>query len=86
MIYPDPVEIKIAVTYNDEFNATVQSWVKNGPELGKVTVGVKDSKVILPQTGGFGDTPMYLIGIVAAMMAGAIAVVFVVRKKRGNRA
>ena len=85
-IYPDPVEIKIEVTYNDEFNATVQSWVKNGPELGKVTVGVKDSKVILPQTGGFGDTPMYLMGIVAAMMAGVIAVVFAVRKKRGNRA
>ena len=85
-IYPDPVEIKIEVTYNDEFNATVQSWVKDGPEIGKVTVGVKDSKVILPQTGGFGDTPMYLMGIVAAMMAGAIAVVFVVRKKRGNRA
>lgn len=85
-IYPDPVEIKITVTYNDEFNATVQSWVKDGPEIGKVTVGVKDSKVILPQTGGFGDTPMYLMGIVAAMMAGAIAVVFAVRKKRGNRA
>ena len=85
-IYPDPVEIKIEVTYNDEFNATVQSWVKDGPEIGKVTVGVKDSKVILPQTGGFGDTPMYLMGIVAAMMAGVIAVVFVVRKKRGNRA
>lgn len=85
-IYPDPVEIKIEVTYHDEFNATVQSWVKDGPEIGKVTVGVKDSKVILPQTGGFGDTPMYLMGIVAAMMAGAIAVVFAVRKKRGNRA
>lgn len=85
-IYPDPVEIKIEVTYHDEFNATVQSWVKDGPEIGKVTVGVKDSKVILPQTGGFGDTPMYLMGIVAAVMAGAIAVVFAVRKKRGNRA
>jgi len=85
-IYPDPVEIKIEVTYHDEFNATVQSWVKDGPEIGKVTVGVKDSKVILPQTGGFGDAPMYLMGIVAAMMAGAIAVVFAVRKKRGNRA
>ena len=80
--YTDPIEIKIDVTYDSQFNATARTWVKNAPEIGKAVVGVKNSKTILPQTGGFGDTPMYIAGIVALMFAG-VAILFY-RKKRSQ--
>jgi LPXTG-motif cell wall-anchored protein len=81
--YTDPIEIKIDVTYDSQFNATAKTWVKNAPEIGKAVVGVNNSKSILPQTGGMGDMPMYIIGVVALMFAG-VAILFYKKRKAQN--
>ncbi len=75
-LYGKVIEITIEAEYGDTFvNGT---YVTNCPADGYAVIDVKDSKVVVPQTGGFGTTFFYIIGIV--LFVGGVAV-FSRRKK-----
>lgn len=75
-LYGKVIEITIEAEYGDTFvNGT---YVTNCPADGYAVVDVKDSKVVVPQTGGFGTSIFYFIG--AALFVGGVAV-FSRRKK-----
>ncbi len=75
-LYGKVIPITINAEYGDTFvNGT---YVTNCPADGYAVVDVKDSKVVVPQTGGFGTTFFYIIGIV--LFVGGVAV-FSRRKK-----
>lgn len=75
-LYGKVIEITIEAEYGDTFvNGT---YVTNCPADGYAVVDVKDSKVVVPQTGGFGTSFFYIIGIV--LFVGGVAV-FSRRKK-----
>lgn len=75
-LYGKVIPITINAEYGDTFvNGT---YVTNCPADGYAVVDVKDSKVVVPQTGGFGTSIFYFIG--AALFVGGVAV-FSRRKK-----
>lgn len=75
-LYGKVIEITIEAEYGDTLvNGT---YVTNCPADGYAVVDVKDSKVVVPQTGGIGTSFFYVIG--AVLFIGGIAV-FSRRKK-----
>lgn len=74
-IYGKVIPISIDVTYLDEI--TNDTWVENAPADGISTVTVTDTKLIVPQTGGYVSL-VYAIGILSLIVGGAL---FVVSKK-----
>ena len=75
--YTDVIPFEIKVTYGDAL--TNGTYIVSGPELGLATVDVKNSKTVLPQTGGQGNVKAYSI---AVFLAAAGGVIFFIAKKR----
>ncbi|MBQ2972367.1 MAG: SpaH/EbpB family LPXTG-anchored major pilin [Ruminococcus sp.] len=77
--YTDVIPVTITVEYGDtEVNGT---YIESAPENGIQLVEVKNSKVVIPNTGGDGALYRYLIAAVFAMLA----LTFVVLKKRNSK-
>ena len=77
-LYGKVIEITIEAEYGDTLvNGT---YVTNCPADGYAVVDVKDSKVVVPQTGGFGTSIFYFIG--AALFVGGMSVFAYSRKKK----
>ena len=77
-LYGKVIEITIQAEYGDTFvNGT---YVTNCPADGYAVVDVKDSKVVVPQTGGLGTSIFYFIG--AALFVGGISVFAYSRRKK----
>ena len=76
--YTDVIPVEIKVTYGDTPNNG--TYIVSGPSLGLSTVDVKDSKTVLPQTGGQGNLIIYSIAITLAVAGGVIF--FIVAKKK----
>ena len=81
--YTDVIPVDIKVTYGDTPNNG--TYIVSGPSLGLATVDVKDSKTVLPQTGGQGNLIIYSIAITLAV-AGGVIFFFVARKKKKHTA
>lgn len=78
-LYGDIIPIEIKVEYNDVFsNGT---WVKSSPADGYATVTVTDTKLVVPQTGGY-VWVLYVIGAVS--VAVGLAIFFVAKKKKST--
>lgn len=79
--YSDVIPIEIKVEYNTTI--TNGTYIKNSPENGIAYVEVKNTKSVLPQTGGAGYIVLY--GIAGALaIAGAVAFVISRKKKHSN--
>ena len=76
--YTDVIPVEITVTYGDTL--TNGTYIVNGPSGGLATVDVKNSKTVLPQTGGQGNLIIYSIAITLAVAGGVIF--FISRKKK----
>ena len=77
--YTDVIPVAITVEYGEtEVNGT---YIESAPENGVQLVEVRNSKVIIPNTGGDGALYRYLIAAAFAMLA----VTFVVLKKRNSK-
>ena len=80
--YTDVIPVEIKVTYGNTL--TNGTYIVNGPELGLATVDVKNSKTVLPQTGGQGNLIIYSIAVTLAVAGGAIF--FIARNKKKHSA
>lgn len=81
--YTDVIPVEIKVTYGDTLTNGI--YIVSGPDLGLTTVDVKDSKTVLPQTGGQGNLIVYSIAISLAA-AGGVILFFVAKKKKNHTA
>ena len=75
-IYGKVIPVDIDVTYGVTF--ADGSYITNCPENGTVSIDVKDTKVVFPQTGGIGTMIFYLAG--AAFASGGLLFVLHSRK------
>ena len=71
-----PVEIK--VTYGDTL--TNGTYIVSGPKLGLTSIDVKNSKTVLPQTGGQGNIIAYSIAFILLVAGGTVF--FISRRKK----
>ena len=78
-VYGKVIPISIDVTYLDTF--TNNTWVQNAPANGVSTVTVTDTKLIVPQTGGF-VAYIYIAGAVSLVLGGLI--IFGLRRTKKN--
>ncbi|MDY4085434.1 MAG: prealbumin-like fold domain-containing protein, partial [Ruminococcus bromii] len=78
-LYGDVIPVTIDVEYNEVFNDT---WVKNSPADGYATCTVTDTKLIVPQTGGY-VWVLYATGTVL-VLAGLSLLIFTKAKKKKN--
>lgn len=79
--YTDIIPITIAVEYNTTIsNGT---YVKSAPDSGVASVDVKNSKTILPQTGGEGYATLYII--VTLILFAAVSLILTRRKRKGHQ-
>ncbi len=77
--YTDVIPVTITVEYGDtEVNGT---YIESAPENGIQLVEVKNSKVVIPNTGGDGALYRYIIAAAFAMLA----LTFIVLKKRNSK-
>lgn len=77
--YTDVIPVTITVNYGDtEVNGT---YIESAPENGIQLVEVKNSKVVIPNTGGEGAMYRYIIALAFAMLA----VTLIVLKKRSSK-
>lgn len=77
--YTDVIPVTITVEYGEtEVNGT---YIESAPENGIQLVEVKNSKVVIPNTGGDGAMYRYVIALAFAMLA----VTLVVLKKRSSK-
>ncbi len=77
--YTDVIPVTITVNYGDtEVNGT---YIESAPENGIQLVEVKNSKVVIPNTGGDGAMYRYIIALAFAMLA----VTLIVLKKRSSK-
>lgn len=75
-LYGDVIEIEIKATYGDVFaNGT---YITGCPENGYAFVSVKNTPVVLPQTGGSGTWFLYIFGGICLISS---LILFKVRKK-----
>lgn len=74
--YAEDITVTVNPTYETSYNATTGTWVKTeANEQGTWTSTVKNSKTILPATGGAGEMWIYIVaGIVALAAAGAFVI------------
>ena len=78
-LYGKVIEITIDAEYGDTF--VNDTYVTNCPKDGYASVDVKDTALIVPQTGGYGTVIFYIIGAVT-FVAGVFF--FISRKKIKN--
>lgn len=71
-LYGDIIPISIDVEYNDIFSN--DTWVKNAPENGYATCTVTDTKLIVPQTGGY-VWILYVVGAVSLIAGLSLLVI-----------
>ena len=71
-VYGKVIPISVEVTYLDTF--ANNTWVENAPADGYSTVTVTDTKLIVPQTGGYVQY-VYLAGIISLIIGGAMFLV-----------
>ena len=76
--YTDIIPISISVGYNNTL--TNGTYVKNAPVDGVATVDVKNSKTILPQTGGNGYALLFAIS--GTMLLAGMVLLLINRKKK----
>ena len=76
-LYGDVIHVSIDVEYNEVFNN--DTWVKNSPADGYATCTVTDTKLIVPQTGGY-VWILYAAGAVL-VLAGLSLLIFTKAKK-----
>ena len=74
-IYSKVIPVSIDVTYHEAI--TNETWVENAPADGTAIVTVTDTKLIVPQTGGF-VVYLYIAGAVSLIIGG---VLFVISRK-----
>lgn len=80
-LYGDVIPVTIDVEYNEVFNN--DTWVKNSPADGYATCTVTDTKLIVPQTGGY-VWILYAAGAVL-VLAGLSLLIFTKAKKKNNK-
>lgn len=80
-VYGNVIPISVDVTYLDSFNN--DTWVDNAPADGFASVTVTDTKLIVPQTGGYVQY-VYFTGVVSLCIGGAMFLVSR-RLKRKNK-
>ncbi|MCH5300756.1 MAG: SpaH/EbpB family LPXTG-anchored major pilin, partial [Ruminococcus sp.] len=74
--YTDVIEITIDVTYGDTFvNGT---YVTGAPINGYASIEVKNTKTVLPQSGGYGNIILYIVATI--VLVGSITL-FAIRRK-----
>lgn len=78
--YTDVIPVTITATYGNSL--TDGTYIVNAPEHGLVSFNVKNSKTVLPQTGGAGNVVIYSIALTLAAAAGVIF--FLSRKKKSS--
>ena len=78
-VYGKVIPISVEVSYLDAF--TNNTWVENAPKDGFASVTVTDTKLIVPQTGGYVQY-VYLAGVISLLIGGAM---FLVSRKIKNR-
>ena len=78
-VYGKVIPISVEVSYLDAF--TNDTWVENAPKDGFASVTVTDTKLIVPQTGGYVQY-VYLAGVISLLIGGAM---FLVSRRIKNR-
>lgn len=78
-VYGKVIPISVEVSYLDAF--TNNTWVENAPKDGFASVTVTDTKLIVPQTGGYVQY-VYLAGIISLLIGGTM---FLVSRRIKNR-
>lgn len=76
-LYGDIIPIQIKVEYNEVFSN--DTWVKSSPADGYATVTVTDTKLVVPQTGGY-VWVLYVVGAVSVV--GGLAIFFVAKNSK----
>lgn len=71
-VYGKVIPVDVEVTYSDSF--TNNTWVENAPANGYSTITVTDTKLIVPQTGGYVQY-VYLAGVISLFVGGAMLLV-----------
>lgn len=79
-IYGKVIPVTIDVTYGATF--VDGSYITNCPTDGTASVDVKDTKVVVPQTGGAGTVMFYILG--TALFVGGLATLLIRRKVRAT--
>ncbi len=79
-LHTNVIEISVDVTYGDVF--TNGTYVTNSPVDGYASVEIKNSNILLPNTGGQGDTIIYIVGAVLVVSG---ATVIIIGRKRNNK-
>ena len=75
----------IPVTINATYRTAISNgtWVQNAPTNGTASVTVTDTKLIVPQTGGY---VMYLyIAGAASLVLGGVMLVIIKRSKKNSK-
>ena len=81
--FTDTITVPITATYGNTF--TNNTYVTSAPENGIASIQVKNSKTVLPQTGGVGDIPLYIGASILALFG--MSLIFVtVKKSRREKA
>ena len=78
-VYGKVIPISVEVSYLDAF--TNNTWVENAPKDGFASVTVTDTKLIVPQTGGYVQY-VYLAGVISLLIGGTM---FLVSRRVKNR-
>ena len=81
--YTDVIPAEITVTYGDAL--TNGTYIIKGPDLGLVSFDVKNSKTVLPQTGGQGNVIIYSVAVSLAVAGGVILLVLRRKKKSADK-
>lgn len=79
--YTDVIPVNINVTYSRTL--TNGTYIENAPENGVAVIEVKNSKTVLPQTGGVGNYVVY--GIAGLLAAAGVTVFIISRKKKDQK-
>ena len=79
--YTDVIPVNINVTYSRTI--TNGTYIENAPENGVAVIEVKNSKTVLPQTGGVGNYVVY--GIAGLLAAAGVTVFIISRKKKDQK-
>ena len=78
--YTDVIEVAVTATYGESFaNGT---WVTSQPDNGIQQIEVKNSKVIIPNTGGEGGAYRYVIAGAALLLAIFAAAMIISKKNK----
>lgn len=83
-LYGHVIEITVDATYGDNFMN--DTWVLSCTTDGIASVDVKNSKYVLPATGGTGRAIFYGVSIAALVGAGIFFVVFFAKKNKSGDA